>query len=106
MSPEGGLRCQACFKFRLERSFLFMQESGCEAFTTTLTMGSNKPGRLINRLGYEIGGNSFLERDFKKKAGIQRSAELAAKWGLYRQRYCGCKYSLNEIEKRVVNEPR
>lgn len=100
--PEGGLRCQACFKFRLERSFLFMRESGCEAFTTTLTMGSNKPGTLIYRLGHEIGGDSFLERDFKKKAGIQRAGALAAEWGLYRQHYCGCTYSLKEMEKRAA----
>ncbi len=102
--PEGGLRCQTCFKFRLERAFLFMQESGCQAFTSTLTMGSNKPALLINRLGHEIGGESYLMRDFKKKAGIQRAGQLAAQWGLYRQHYCGCQYSLNEMEKRIRNK--
>jgi predicted adenine nucleotide alpha hydrolase (AANH) superfamily ATPase len=98
--PEGGGRCPVCIKFRLERTYRFMQESGCEAFTTTLTMGSSKPDILISRLGHEAGGGAFLERDFKKKAGIERTAELAEKWGLYRQHYCGCQYSLKDMETR------
>jgi epoxyqueuosine reductase len=98
--PEGGARCPRCFKLRLERTYRFMRESGCEVFTTTLTMGSNKSGLLISRLGHEIGGEAFLERDFKKKAGFQRAGELAEQWGLYRQHYCGCRYSLRKMEDR------
>ena len=98
--PEGGARCAVCFKFRLVQTYRFMQKSGCEAFATTLTMGSNKPGILINQLGSEIGGLRFLSRDFKKKGGFQRAGQLAGKWGLYRQHYCGCRYSLKEMENR------
>lgn len=94
--PEGGRRCPVCFKMRLEEACRFMQDSGCEAFTTTLTMGSNKSGELIGRLGEEIGGEKFLKRDFKKKEGFKRAGELARQWGLYRQHYCGCIYSLKE----------
>jgi epoxyqueuosine reductase len=97
---EGGARCPVCFKYRLTQTYRFMQESGCEAFTTTLTMGSNKSSLLISRLGHEIGNERFLDRDFKKKSGFQRAGELAKKWGLYRQHYCGCRYSLMEMEKR------
>lgn len=32
----------------------------------------------------------FLPSDFKKKNGYARSIELSKKYGLYRQRYCGC----------------
>jgi epoxyqueuosine reductase len=98
--PEGGARCPVCFKYRLTQTYRFMQQSGCEAYNTTLTMGSNKSGLLIGRLGYEIGGKHFLDRDFKKKSGFQRAGDLAKKWGLYRQHYCGCRYSLIETEKR------
>jgi predicted adenine nucleotide alpha hydrolase (AANH) superfamily ATPase len=101
--PEGGARCLVCIKFRLERTYRFMQESSCDAFTTTLTMGSNKPGILISRWGHEIGGGTFLERDFKKKDGIRRTGELAGRWGLYRQHYCGCIYSLKEMENRLTS---
>ncbi len=98
--PEGGKRCPVCIKFRLERTYRFMQDSGCDSFTTTLTMGSSKPDILISRLGGEAGGSAFLERDFKKRAGIERTTQLAVKWGLYRQHYCGCRYSLKELETR------
>ena len=98
--PEGGRRCPVCFKMRLEKTWQFMKESGCEAFTSTLTMGSNKSGELIGRLGEEIGGEGFLKKDFKKKEGFKRAGELARQWGLYRQHYCGCKYSLQEAEAR------
>jgi predicted adenine nucleotide alpha hydrolase (AANH) superfamily ATPase len=92
--PEGGKRCPVCFKIRLEKTFQFMQESGCDAFTTTLTMGPNKSGELIGKIGQEIGGNKFLKQDFKKKEGFKRAIVLAKKWGLYHQNYCGCIYSL------------
>ncbi|MBQ9631269.1 MAG: epoxyqueuosine reductase QueH, partial [Treponema sp.] len=36
----------------------------------------------------------FLTSDFKKKGGFKRSLELSAQFELYRQKYCGCKYSL------------
>jgi predicted adenine nucleotide alpha hydrolase (AANH) superfamily ATPase len=98
--PEGGKRCPVCFRMRLEKAYQFMLESGCEAFATTLTMGSNKSADLIGRIGREIGGDKFLNRDFKKKEGIKRAGELARKWELYRQNYCGCIYSLSERDNR------
>jgi len=92
--PEGGKRCPVCFMLRLERTFDFMKEQNCDAFATTLTMGSNKSAELIGTIGAAIGGDAFLSRDFKKKDGFKRAGELARKWGLYRQNYCGCKYSI------------
>ena len=38
-------------------------------------------------------GVSFLDMDFKKKAGFQRSIQLSKEHHLYRQNYCGCKFS-------------
>jgi predicted adenine nucleotide alpha hydrolase (AANH) superfamily ATPase len=94
--PEGGKRCPICFKLRLAKTYEFMLENDCQAFTTTLTMGSNKSAQLISRLGEEIGGDKFLQHDFKKREGFKRASLLARQWGLYRQHYCGCEYSLPE----------
>ncbi len=91
--PEGGRRCQVCFRLRLERTCRYMQEVGADAFTTTLTVGPRKSAGIINRIGREIGGDRFLLRDFKKKAGFQRAVALAKQWQLYRQDYCGCVYT-------------
>ncbi|MBN1191955.1 MAG: epoxyqueuosine reductase QueH [Dehalococcoidales bacterium] len=92
--PEGGKRCTVCFRLRLEKTFSFMLKSGCEAFATTLTIGPRKPAGLIRQIGREIGGEKYLDRDFKKKGGFKRAGELAREWALYRQHYCGCVYSL------------
>jgi len=99
--PEGGQRCPPCFKIRLQQTHRFMLESGCDAFASTLTMGSNKSAVLIEQLAREIGGETFLSRDFKKKEGFKRAGELSKQWGLYRQNYCGCRYSLRDRDLRI-----
>ena len=70
--------------------------TGNEYFGTTLTVSPHKNYKLISQIGNEIAlkyGNTFLDRDFKKKDGFKRSIELSKKYGLYRQNYCGCEYS-------------
>ncbi|HEY31740.1 MAG TPA: epoxyqueuosine reductase QueH [Dehalococcoidia bacterium] len=92
--PEGGKRCKVCFRLRLQKAYDYMIEHQADAFTTTLTIGPQKSAEIINRIGQEIGGDKFLVRNFKKKAGFQRAIELAQQWQLYRQDYCGCVYSI------------
>jgi predicted adenine nucleotide alpha hydrolase (AANH) superfamily ATPase len=99
--PEGGRRCPVCFRMRLEKTYQFMLDTGCEAFTSTLTMGSNKSAELMGRIGQEVGGEKFMLRDFKKKEGFKRAGELARQWGLYRQHYCGCRYSLTPTNQKL-----
>lgn len=92
--PEGGRRCEVCFRLRLLKAYNYMIEQQTDAFTTTLTIGPRKSAGIINRIGREIDEERFLVRDFKKKAGFQRAIELAKQWELYRQDYCGCVYSI------------
>ena len=101
--PEGGRRCEVCFRLRLKRTYLFMLEQDCDVFTTTLTISPHKNAGVIDRVGREIGGEAFLFRDFKKKGGFQRGQEMAKRLGLYRQHYCGCMYSMpkSNDEKRA-----
>jgi predicted adenine nucleotide alpha hydrolase (AANH) superfamily ATPase len=97
--PEGGKRCHACFAFRLERTAQFARESGCECFTTVLTVSPHKDSQVIFELGRQAGvreGIEFICENFKKKDGFKRSIELSKEMGLYRQNYCGCMYSLRE----------
>lgn len=92
--PEGGRRCEVCYRMRLQQTFRYTVECGASLFTTTLTISPHKSALIINQIGQEVGGNKFLIRDFKKKEGFKKATELARKWGLYRQNYCGCEYSL------------
>jgi predicted adenine nucleotide alpha hydrolase (AANH) superfamily ATPase len=92
--PEGGRRCQVCYRLRLEKTYEYMLACGADAFTTTLTISPHKSAQSINNIGKEIGGEKFLMRDFKKKDGFKRAVQLAKQWELYRQDYCGCIYSM------------
>jgi predicted adenine nucleotide alpha hydrolase (AANH) superfamily ATPase len=94
--PEGGSRCHVCYRMRLEKTCYYMVSCGSDAFTTTLTISPHKSAKVINEIGKEIGGDKFLVRDFKKKDGFKRAVQLAKKWDLYRQDYCGCVYSIRQ----------
>ena len=79
--PEGGKRCEACFRLRLEYAARDISVS---------TLGE------LQKLGEELGekyGVAHLPSDFKKKDGYKRSIELSKEYGLYRQDYCGCAFS-------------
>lgn len=94
--PEGGKRCEACFRLRLEYAAKEAARLHFEYYTTTLTISPMKNARLLNQLGEELGekyGVAHLPSDFKKKDGYKRSIELSKEYGLYRQDYCGCAFS-------------
>jgi predicted adenine nucleotide alpha hydrolase (AANH) superfamily ATPase len=95
--PEGSLRCRACFRLRLGVAASYAAERGYDMFATTLSVSPHKDAGAINELGADLSrehGVRFLSTDFKKRGGYQRSVELSKKLGLYRQRYCGCEFSL------------
>lgn len=97
-APEGGERCLACFAMRLNRTAELAKEHGFEYFTTTLSVSPHKNADNVNRIGEAAGkryGVKYLFADFKKKNGYLRSLELSKQYGLYRQDYCGCRYSMN-----------
>lgn len=95
--PEGGARCTLCFKQRLEETAAYCKAENFDVFTTTLTVSPHKNYPLISQIGREMAEKyhrDFLDLDFKKKAGFQRSIELSKEYDLYRQNYCGCLYSI------------
>lgn len=98
--PEGGKRCDLCFRMRIQKTYDYMKKHMFDAFTTTLTVSPMKEATIVNDIGREIGGEKFLCADFKKKGGFARTIEMAKDMGLYRQHYCGCIYSLEESYKR------
>ncbi len=94
--PEGGERCTHCFRLRLEKSAQIARMQSFHLFTTTLSVSPHKNYRLICQLAEELEkkyGVLFLAKDFKKKAGFQRSVALSKEYALYRQNYCGCEFS-------------
>ncbi len=98
---EGGKRCIECFKLRLEKSALYALEHNFDYFTTTLTISPLKSSKLLNEIGHDLEnkyGIKYLYSDFKKKEGYKRSIVLSHEYNLYRQDYCGCKFSKRKSE--------
>lgn len=99
---EGGERCFACYRLRLEESALLAKEMGMDFFTTTLSISPMKNSAKLNEIGGELAdiyGVRYLFSDFKKKGGYQRSTELSREYGIYRQNYCGCVFSKKEMDE-------
>ena len=95
--PEGGARCEICFRLRLGEAIKVAESGGFDYVTTTLTISPMKNAPLLNTIGEELCQNTkvnWLPSDFKKKNGYKRSTELSREYGMYRQDYCGCVYSL------------
>ena len=101
---EGGERCTKCYYLRLNQTAKIGKENNYDYFCTTLSVSPYKNSEKLNKIGeilekkYKI---NYLYSDFKKKEGFKRSNELSKKYELYRQNYCGCKYSLRESNKEL-----
>lgn len=104
--PEGGARCHKCYYLRLDKTAQLAKEYHFDYFGTTLTVSPYKNAKVINTIGLEIEKKInenmcdeekvlFLVSDFKKKEGYKKSIEMAKKYNLYRQEYCGCLYGKN-----------
>ncbi|MCH5159607.1 MAG: epoxyqueuosine reductase QueH [Clostridiales bacterium] len=95
---EGGARCKECFVLRLSDTLQFATDNGYDYFGTTLSVSPYKNSQLLNEIGLSLQTTAvkWLPADFKKRDGYKQSIELSQKYGLYRQHYCGCVYSLAE----------
>ena len=94
--PEGGERCFACYRLRLEKTAQLARDEGFDYFCTTLSISPLKNSQKINEIGFELEkeyGVKWLPSDFKKREGYKRSIELSREYNLYRQNFCGCVYS-------------
>lgn len=100
---EGGERCFRCYRIRLEEAARIAKEGDFDYFTTTLSISPMKNAAKLNEIGEKVGekaGVRYLKSDFKKKNGYKRSIELSKEYGLYRQDYCGCEFSMRDRNLR------
>ena len=107
--PERGERCRRCYALRLRRTAEYMRQYNLlhkddthsdelpfDYFATTLTLSPLKDAAALNEIAEQLAAQFRLHclvTDFKKKDGYKRSIALSQEYGLYRQDYCGCRYS-------------
>lgn len=97
IEPEKGLRCDKCFELRLEKTAQKAKELGIREFTTSIVISPHKNFQKLAQIGSEIAERenlNFLAVDFKKKDGFLKTNKIANSLSLYRQNYCGCKFSM------------
>ena len=95
---EGGERCNVCYNLRISDTFAYASQHNFHYFATTLTVSPYKNAQTINQIGLELQTDltKWLCSDFKKRNGYNQSIQLAQQFGLYRQHYCGCSFSLRD----------
>ena len=101
---EGSIRCYKCYDFRIKETARYAKENGYDYFTTTLSISPYKNSKWINELGDKYSkeyGVNYIYSDFKKNDGYKKSIILSKENNLYRQEYCGCRYSLKEKEDKI-----
>ncbi len=94
--PENGDRCTKCFELRIKKTAEIAKANKIPVFATTLSVSPHKNTKKINEIGYSLEKEYnilFLDENFKKKDGFKRSIDMSREYGLYRQNYCGCRFS-------------
>ena len=98
--PERGSRCPVCFRLRLFKTAQEAVKDSFDYFATTLTVSPYKNSKQINEIGFFLEKQlniQYLVSDFKKHDGYKKSIEYSKEYNLYRQNYCGCKFSKKNV---------
>lgn len=97
--PENGERCQLCFQYRLKGTAAFAKENGFDEFGATLSVSRFKDTDFINNYGKWLAGKYQLNyRTFPldPEEAHCKGLQLSKKHNIYRQKYCGCEFSLKK----------
>ena len=97
---EGGVRFAICLRFRLAKTAEYAEKHGFQYWGTSLTSGRNKSAEVIGAIGQAFSHLykkiKFYNMDWKKGGRIEKANKMVKERGIYRQNYCGCKYSINK----------
>lgn len=96
---EYASRCAMCYDIRLDFTACYAAEHGFDSFSTTLLVSPYQQHDLIRSVAEskaEKYGVRFAYYDFRP--GFRQGQNMARDIGLYRQKYCGCIFSLEESD--------
>lgn len=93
--------CRICYSLRLNEAARFAKQHGYQYLTTSLQVSPYQDQDLIRNIAMQAcrdNGMEFIERPFYESYRLGQ--EMAKSDELYRQKYCGCIYSLNETSPK------
>lgn len=94
--PDKKVRCSKCWELRLEKTAKEAEKLGTETIGTTLRISPYQNQEKLLEIGRKIAKKynlKFYEDDLVCE--YRNSIEMSKEKKMYRQKYCGCKYSLN-----------
>ena len=96
------MRCRLCYSLRMRRTFDYAKINHYDYWTTVLSISPHKNSQWINEIGdaWQSSTPKFLYADFKKNNGYLKSTQMTKDYEMYRQNYCGCMFSYEEMLKR------
>ena len=102
-------RCRACYRVRLEESCRVAKEEGFHYISTTLVVSPYQPFDACHEVLSKLAPKYGLEevwRDFRPH--YPESVTDSRALGMYRQNYCGCRFSAAEaaIERHEARDMR
>jgi len=95
--PDFPERCKSCYRLRLEKTAIEASRQGFDAFSTTLLISPYQDFDQIVNTGKKLAEKYnvfFYLKDFRPY--FRDSKVLSKELGLYRQKYCGCIYSMKK----------
>lgn len=89
--------CRMCYQMRLDFAAEAALKFGCDTFTTSLFVSPWQRHEML-KISARVSGKKlhvpYYYEDFR--VGYRQGQQMAREDGLYRQRYCGCIFSLGE----------
>lgn len=108
--PERGRRCEQCFKLRLAAAARKAKELGITYFATTLASSRWKSLEQIEQAGHQVEISQdeptllcspvkFWAQNWRKGGLQERRNQLLKEYFFYNQKYCGCEFSMQNVNK-------
>lgn len=101
--PENSQRCLVCFSFRLKNTAKLAWQKNFSEFATTLSVNRFKDTEFIDDLGEKLAvkyGIKYRKFFLDPNQAYQVGLQLSRKYNIYRQKYCGCEFSMSKTQNK------
>lgn len=92
-------RCRACYRMRLEEAAAYAAERGYDGLATTLAVSPYQFTEVIREETERAAAKAGIVAHFKDyRPYYDEATRISRELGMYRQNYCGCRFSVKEGE--------
>lgn len=104
--PECGKRCKICYFDRLDKAFKLASDRQFDLVATSLLVSTYKDEESINNISNMLSKKyniKVLSDNIRSVEIFRKSQEYAKELGIYRQKFCGCEFSIYEKKKKKLS---